>query len=298
MSKRALIFPGQGSQFVGMTEDFNESAQATLKEMNALLNIDLLSMMHHDERINETTYTQPAILMHSIALLEQYNGKFDYCLGHSLGEFSALVAAGVLTKEAAVQIVYKRGQLMNEAYPNGIGKMAAIMGTKREVIEEACTAISNHEQVLNIANINGPGQIVVSGHSEAIDALVEQKQTLGLKKVIPLNVSGPFHSELMKVIESDFESFINQFEFSDAKVPVIQNVTATPVTNAVEIKANLIKQLYSPVEFTNSIQYLIDNGVTEFVEVGPKNVLTSLVKKINRDVNTINIATTNDLSEV
>lgn len=298
MSKRALLFPGQGSQFIGMTEDFNEQGKDTINELNSLLDIDLVNIMYNDDAVNETQYTQPAILMHSVALLAQFQQSFDYCLGHSLGEYSALVASGVLTQEDAVQIVYKRGQLMSTAYPQGVGKMAAIMGTERNVIEAACTAVSNDEHLLNIANINGPGQIVVSGHAQSIDALIDRKQELGLKKIIPLNVSGPFHSELMKVIETEFRAYLEQFDFQDAHVPVVQNVNALPETDAKRIKENLVKQLYAPVEFTDSILFLIDQGVTEFIEIGPKKVLTALVKKIDRNVTVKNITTTNEISEV
>ncbi|TDM21934.1 [acyl-carrier-protein] S-malonyltransferase [Macrococcoides canis] len=298
MSKRALLFPGQGSQFIGMTEDFNDQGKDTINELNSLLDIDLVNIMYNDDAVNETQYTQPAILMHSVALLAQFQQSFDYCLGHSLGEYSALVASGVLTQEDAVQIVYKRGQLMSTAYPQGVGKMAAILGAERNVIEAACTAVSNDEHLLNIANINGPGQIVVSGHAQSIDALIDRKQELGLKKIIPLNVSGPFHSELMKVIEAEFRAYLEQFDFQDAHVPVVQNVNALPETDAKRIKENLVKQLYAPVEYTDSIRFLIDQGVTEFIEIGPKKVLTSLVKKIDRNVTVKNITTTNEISEV
>lgn len=298
MSKRALLFPGQGSQFIGMTEDFNDQGKDTINELNSLIDIDLVNIMHNDDAVNETQYTQPAILMHSVALLAQYQQSFDYCLGHSLGEYSALVASGVLTQEDAVRIVYKRGRLMSAAYPQGVGKMAAIMGTDRNVIEAACTAVSNDEHLLNIANINGPGQIVVSGHAQSIDALIDRKQELGLKKIIPLNVSGPFHSELMKVIEAEFRAYLEQFDFQDAHVPVVQNVNALPETDAKRIKENLVKQLYAPVEFTDSIHFLIDQGITEFIEIGPKKVLTALVKKIDRNVTVKNITTTNEISEV
>lgn len=298
MSKRALLFPGQGSQFIGMTEDFNDQGKDTINELNSLIDIDLVNIMHNDDAVNETQYTQPAILMHSVALLAQYQQSFDYCLGHSLGEYSALVASGVLTQEDAVRIVYKRGQLMSTAYPQGVGKMAAIMGTDRNVIEAACTAVSNDEHLLNIANINGPGQIVVSGHAQSIDALIDRKQELGLKKIIPLNVSGPFHSKLMKVIEAEFRAYLEQFDFQDAHVPVVQNVNALPETDAKRIKENLVKQLYAPVEFTDSIHFLIDQGITEFIEIGPKKVLTALVKKIDRNVTVKNITTTNEISEV
>ncbi|ARQ06700.1 ACP S-malonyltransferase [Macrococcoides canis] len=298
MSKRALLFPGQGSQFIGMTQDFNDQGKDTINELNSLLDIDLVNIMYNDDAVNETQYTQPAILMHSVALLAQFQQSFDYCLGHSLGEYSALVASGVLTQEDAVRIVYKRGQLMSTAYPQGVGKMAAIMGSDRNVIEAACTAVSNDEHLLNIANINGPGQIVVSGHAQSIDALIDRKQELGLKKIIPLNVSGPFHSELMKVIEAEFRAYLEQFDFQDAHVPVVQNVNALPETDAKRIKENLVKQLYAPVEFTDSIRFLIDQGVTEFIEIGPKKVLTALVKKIDRNVTVKNITTTNEISEV
>ncbi|WP_414043354.1 ACP S-malonyltransferase [Macrococcus animalis] len=299
MSK-ALMFPGQGSQYDGMTSDIYQDAagKVLLDDLNAVLDVDILSIMASGEKLAETENTQPAIVMHSVAALKLAALQADYVIGHSLGEYAALVAAEVLTPIDAVKVVRRRGELMQSAFPPGVGSMAAIMGTEREVIESACLALSNDFEKLDVANINCPGQIVVAGHQTLIDKLVEEKVQHNIKKIIPLNVTGPFHSSLMQVIKNDFSAFLDTVEFSDAVVPVIQNVTAQPVTNKDEIKANLVKQLYLPVEFTASIEFLVDAGVDTFIEVGPGKVLSGLVRKINRDVTTMQVDTLEQIKEV
>lgn len=301
MSKTAIVFPGQGAQKVGMAKDLynvNEDATSILESAQATVDFDLLETMFtdKDEKLGETENTQPALLTHSIALLKALNHiDADYTMGHSLGEYSSLVAAGVLKFEDAVKIVHKRGQLMTQAFPNGVGSMAAVLGLSYEEVDEICKEISFGDQLIEPANINAPGQIVVSGHKALIDKLTEEGKTLGAKRVIPLAVSGPFHSSMMQVIEEDFASFIDQFTWNDAQFPIVQNYNAQGETKADIIKQNMVKQLYSPVQFIKSTEWLIDQGVDHFIEIGPGKVLSGLIKKINRDVKITSIQTLEDV---
>ncbi|WP_445815455.1 ACP S-malonyltransferase [Staphylococcus aureus] len=301
MSKTAIIFPGQGAQKVGMAQDlFNNNDQATeiLTSAAKTLDFDILETMFTDEegKLGETENTQPALLTHSSALLAALkNLNPDFTMGHSLGEYSSLVAADVLSFEDAVKIVRKRGQLMAQAFPTGVGNMAAVLGLDFDKVDEICKSLSSDDKIIEPANINCSGQIVVSGHKALIDELVEKGKSLGAKRVMPLAVSGPFHSSLMKVIEEDFSSYINQFEWRDAKFPVVQNVNAQGETDKEVIKSNMVKQLYSPVQFINSTECLIDQGVDHFIEIGPGKVLSGLIKKINRDVKLTSIQTLEDV---
>ncbi|MCR6087742.1 ACP S-malonyltransferase [Staphylococcus aureus] len=300
MSKTAIIFPGQGAQKVGMAQDlYNNNDQATeiLTSAANTLDFDILETMFTDEdgKLGETENTQPALLTHSSALLAALkNLNPDFTMGHSLGEYSSLVAADVLSFEDAVKIVRKRGQLMAQAFPTGVGSMAAVLGLDFDKVDEICKSLSS-DKIIEPANINCPGQIVVSGQKALIDELVEKGKSLGAKRVMPLAVSGPFHSSLMKVIEEDFSSYINQFEWHDAKFPVVQNVNAQGETDKEVIKSNMVKQLYSPVQFINSTEWLIDQGVDHFIEIGPGKVLSGLIKKINRDVKLTSIQTLEDV---
>ncbi|MCS5349386.1 ACP S-malonyltransferase [Staphylococcus aureus] len=301
MGKTAIIFPGQGAQKVGMAQDlYNNNEQATeiLTSAANTLDFDILETMFTDEdgKLGETENTQPALLTHSSALLAALkNLNPDYTMGHSLGEYSSLVAANVLSFEDAVKIVRKRGQLMAQAFPTGVGSMAAVLGLDYNEVDDICKSLSTEDKVIEPANINCPGQIVVSGHKELIDELVEKGKSLGAKRVMPLAVSGPFHSSLMKVIEEDFLNYINQFEWNDAKFPVVQNVNAQGETDKEVIKLNMVKQLYSPVQFIKSTEWLIDQGVDHFIEIGPGKVLSGLIKKINRDVKLTSIQTLEDV---
>ena len=284
MGKTAIIFPGQGAQKVGMAQDLynnNELATEILTSAANTLDFDILETMFTDEdgKLGETENTQPALLTHSSALLVALrNLNPDYTMGHSLGEYSSLVAANVLSFEDAVKIVRKRGQLMAKAFPTGVGSMAAVLGLDYKEVDNICKSLSTEDMIIEPANINCPGQIVVSGHKELIDELVEKGKSLGAKRVMPLAVSGPFHSSLMKVIEEDFLNYINQFEWNDAKFPVVQNVNAQGETDKEVIKLNMVKQLYSPVQFIKSTEWLIDQGVDHFIEIGPGKVLSGLIK--------------------
>ncbi|EEK12420.1 MULTISPECIES: ACP S-malonyltransferase [Staphylococcus] len=301
MSKTAIVFPGQGAQKVGMAKDLyhvNKDATSVLESAQTTVDFDLLETMFTDKekKLGETENTQPALLTHSIALLEALNRiDADYTMGHSLGEYSSLVAAGVLKFEDAVKIVRKRGELMTQAFPNGVGSMAAVLGLSYEEVNEICKEISFGDQLIEPANINAPGQIVVSGHKALIDKLTKEGKILGAKRVIPLAVSGPFHSSMMQVIEEDFASFIDQFTWNDAQFPIVQNYNAHGETKAETIKQNMVKQLYSPVQFIKSTEWLIDQGVDHFIEIGPGKVLSGLIKKINRDVKITSIQTLEDV---
>ena len=294
VSKTAIIFPGQGAQKVGMASDlYNEETRSTeiLNQAQTSLDFDLLETMFTDEegKLGETENTQPALLTHSVALLTALKDlNADYTMGHSLGEYSSLVASGVLSFEDAVKIVRKRGQLMAQAFPNGVGSMAAVLGLDYEEVDKICKDLSNEDELIEPANINSPGQIVVSGHKTLIDKLVEER-------VLPLAVSGPFHSSMMSVIEEDFASYINQFNWNDAQFPVVQNYNAQGETDAEVIKHNMVKQLYSPVQFIKSTEWLIEQGVDHFIEIGPGKVLSGLIKKINRDVKITSIQTLEDV---
>lgn len=301
MSKTAIIFPGQGSQKVGMANDlFNQNDAATkiLNQAQAKMDFDILETMFSDEenKLGQTENTQPALLTHSSALLQALNNlNADYTMGHSLGEYVSLVASGVLKFDDAVQIVRKRGQLMAVAFPDGVGSMAAVLGLNFDDVNAICQKLSTDEEIIEPANINSPGQIVVSGHKTLIDKLVAEGKALGAKRVLPLAVSGPFHSSMMQVIKDDFAEYIEQFDWNDAQFPVVQNVHAKGETDANVIKDNMIKQLYSPVQFIDSTQWLIDQGVDHFIEIGPGKVLSGLIKKINRDVKITSIQTLEDM---
>ena len=276
----------------------NKDATSVLESAQTTVDFDLLETMFTDKekKLGETENTQPALLTHSIALLEALNRiDADYTMGHSLGEYSSLVAAGVLKFEDAVKIVRKRGELMTQAFPNGVGSMAAVLGLSYEEVDEICKEISFGDQLIEPANINAPGQIVVSGHKALIDKLTKEGKILGAKRVIPLAVSGPFHSSMMQVIEEDFASFIDQFTWNDAQFPIVQNYNAHGETKAETIKQNMVKQLYSPVQFIKSTEWLIDQGVDHFIEIGPGKVLSGLIKKINRDVKITSIQTLEDV---
>ena len=301
MSKIAIMFPGQGSQKVGMAEDLYQTdinATSILDRANESLSFDLLDVMFKDSEgiLGLTEYTQPALLTHSTALMNTLKDiKYDYALGHSLGEYSALVSEGVLKFEDAVQIVHKRGLLMSEAFPQGVGSMAAVLGLNIDEVREICGKLSTEDEIIEPANINCPGQIVVSGHTTLIEKLVSEDKSLGAKRVMPLKVSGPFHSSMMKTIAADFKAYIDQFEWHDAEHPIVQNVHAKPETDHNVIKENMVKQLFSPVEYSQSIEYLIADGVDHFIEIGPNKVLSGLVKKISRDVKITSIQTIDDV---
>jgi [acyl-carrier-protein] S-malonyltransferase len=297
MGKVAFLFPGQGSQTVGMGKGFAEKDRDVadiFRTADEVLGFPLSDLIFAgpQETLTETVNAQPAILTASFAFfakVKEAGLKADYVAGHSLGEYTALVAAGALSFPDAVKIVRERGRLMEEAVPSGQGTMAAILGMDREKLEEVVKAASTPEEPVELANINCPGQIVISGKTPAVKKAAERTKAEGAKRAVFLEVSGPFHSSLMKPAAEKFAGFLAGFPLRDPEIPVIANVTAKPVRDGEQIRKSLIEQLYSPVLWEDSIRTLIGLGVDTFVEIGPGKVLTGLVKKIDRSAKAVSI---------
>ena len=286
--KKAYIFPGQGSQFVGMGKDLYESsplAKSLFEEANTILGFPITEVMFagDEEALKQTRVTQPAIFLHSVIQRQVLGEAFtpDMVAGHSLGEFSALVASGVLTFEQGLRLVAKRAEAMQKACELQRGTMAAILGLDDAVVEQAC---KDTEGVVTPANYNCPGQLVISGAYEAVEQACETLKAAGAKRALILPVGGAFHSSLMKPAEEELAKAIREISFQKPLCPIYQNVTTTAVTDPEEIKKNLIAQLTAPVKWTQSVQQMIADGATEFYELAPGKVLQGLVKKINKDV--------------
>ncbi|MEW9501339.1 ACP S-malonyltransferase [Jeotgalibacillus marinus] len=294
MSKIAFIFPGQGSQVVGMGQDFLEydSSREIFQQADASISESLSTLMFEgpQDTLTKTFNAQPALLTSSIAILsvlKEQGVHADYVAGHSLGEYSALVAAEAMSFEDAVRTVRKRGELMEEAVPDGQGKMAAILGLDRETLKQVTDQVTDSGFPVQLANLNCPGQIVISGSAEGVEKASELAKEQGAKRCLQLNVSGPFHSSLMKPAAERFQDVISTVKVEDAKIPVVANVTADPVFDSSKIKKLLVTQLYSPVLWEDTVVKLVDLGVDTFIEIGPGKVLSGLVKKINRRARTL-----------
>lgn len=298
MSKIAFLFPGQGSQFIGMGKELYEQVPAAKRlfdEADETLETKLSSLIFEGdaEELTLTYNAQPALLTTSIAVLEKFKESGitpDFTAGHSLGEYSALVAAGALSFKDAVYTVRKRGEFMNEAVPAGEGAMAAILGMDAEALKQVTDKVTEEGNLVQLANLNCPGQIVISGTAKGVELASELAKENGAKRAIPLEVSGPFHSELMKPAAEKLKEVLDACDIKDADVPVISNVSADVMTEKADIKEKLIEQLYSPVRFEESINKLIAEGVTTFIEIGPGKVLSGLVKKVNRRLKTIAVS--------
>jgi len=286
---KAYVFPGQGAQFVGMGKELyeqNSLAKEMFERANEILGFRITDLMFEgeDEDLKQTRVTQPSIFLHSVILaatLDDFHP--DMVAGHSLGEFSALVANRALSFEDGLDLVFKRAMAMQKACEAQSSTMAAIIGMEDSQVEEVCNGIG---EIVVAANYNSPGQIVISGSVPGIDAAVEKLSAMGARRALKLAVGGAFHSPLMEPARAELEEAIRSAPFADPICPVYQNVNARPSGDPLTIKANLVSQLTSPVRWTQTVQQMIADGATSFTEVGPGKVLQGLIKKVDRDMET------------
>jgi len=286
---KAYVFPGQGAQFVGMGKDLydqNSLAREMFEQANEILGFRITDLMFDgsDEDLKQTRVTQPAIFLHSVILASTLKGfQPDMVAGHSLGEFSALVANGALSFEEGLSLVFKRAMAMQKACELQSSTMAAIIGLEDKQVEEVCEEI---DEIVVAANYNSPGQIVISGSLPGIDAAVEKLSSLGAKRALKLPVGGAFHSPLMEPARAELEEAIRAAEVGLPLCPVYQNVDALPNSDPESIKSNLVAQLTAPVRWTQSVKQMLADGATSFTEVGPGKVLQGLIKKVDRSIPT------------
>ena len=303
MSKKVFMFPGQGSQYIGMAKDFYDTypeAKAVFDTASKVSGLDVAALcFEENDKLNITEYTQICMLAAELAIYEVLKAKGIACnmtAGLSLGEYGALVAAGVMTVEDALAVVRKRGIYMQNAVPEG-GAMSAVLGLDPETIKGICEKVSseNNGRIVSVANYNCPGQTVITGEKEMVDLAGAECKEAGAKRVLPLKVSGPFHSKMLTGAGSQLRETLDQVELGEIKVPYITNVTADYVTDKDDIRDILERQVSSSVCWQQTIERMLADGADEFIEIGPGKTLTGFMRKINKEVKTVNIEKVEDL---
>ena len=305
MSKIAFIFPGQGSQKTGMGKDFYEQSQraaeiydAASKRLKEEMEIDIRTLcFDENDKLDQTAYTQAALVTTCLAMartLEEKGVRADVTAGLSLGEYCAIAVAGGMSDLDAVWAVRKRGVLMEEAVPTGVGAMAAVLGLSAEQIEKVTEEIKG----VTVANYNCPGQVVITGETDSVDAAKEKLLECGAKRVLPLNVSGPFHSPMLKEAGEKLSEVLDQIHFHELELPYVTNVTAEPITDICKTKELLKEQVAASVRWQQSMERMIEDGVDTFIEIGPGKTLAGFLKKINRTVTVMNISCIEDVDKV
>lgn len=305
MSKIAFIFPGQGAQKTGMGKDFYEQSQraaeiydAASKRLKEEMEIDIRTLcFDENDKLDQTAYTQAALVTTCLAMartLEEKGVRADVTAGLSLGEYCAIAVAGGMSDLDAVWAVRKRGVLMEEAVPAGVGAMAAVLGLSAEQIEKVTEEIRG----VTVANYNCPGQVVITGETDSVDAAKEKLLECGAKRVLPLNVSGPFHSPMLKEAGEKLSEVLDQIHFHELELPYVTNVTAEPITDICKTKELLKEQVAASVRWQQSMERMIEDGVDTFIEIGPGKTLAGFLKKINRTVTVMNISCIEDVDKV
>lgn len=301
MSKIAFIFPGQGAQKAGMGKDFyeqSETARRIIDRASELLDIDMKALcFEENEKLDQTEYTQAALVTVCMAMekvLEEKGLKPDVTAGLSLGEYCAIASAGAMSTEDAIKTVRKRGILMETAVPKGKGAMAAVLGMENETVEEIVGKIDG----VTVANYNCPGQIVITGWTEAVDKAVEALKDAGARRVMILNVSGPFHSPMLQKAGEEFQKVLEEVELKPLAIPYVTNVTAEYITDSSQTKELLSRQVASSVRWQQSMERMIEDGVDTFVEIGPGRTLAGFMKKINKEVKVRNVGCMEDVEKV